>query len=186
MTNCHVSLGSKSKLWSPQRTQTAGFSAILIAMWTMKKTIDTRIQIPNNRNTPIPEIIFFHRKIQPFQNIFFKCRKLVPHSHKHEQGLQDFVIRLLVFLSEGKLGRYSTGKELSIHRSLVQSFVSPLKPLNWICRRGYRCNGTKNPNHTSTNPRILSVSLRRLWVLGRPRHDAPLCWDLRDKSFEFL
>ena len=70
MTNCHVSLGSKSKLWSPQRTQTAGFSAILIALWTMKKTIDTRIQIPNNRNTPIPEIIFFHRKIQPFQNIF--------------------------------------------------------------------------------------------------------------------
>jgi len=197
MTNClqeHVSLGSKSKLWSPhlatartnvffqshsQRTQTAGFSVILIALWTMKKTI--------------PKSKYTHSR-----NHFFSIEKY-SHSRTFYLNVANWY---RVLTNTNKVCKISwPGCWFSYPRanldgtawakscpSIGPSFIRPsIRSSHWTEHVAVGTDVMEpNPNHTSTNPRILSVSLRRLWLLGRPRHDAPLCWDLRDKSFDFF
>lgn len=149
-----------------QRTQTAGFSAILIALWTMKKTIPKSKY--NHSRT-------FYLNVANWYRILTNTNKVCKISWPG------------CWFSYPRANLDGTAWAKSCP-SIGPSFIRPsIRSSHWTEHVAVGTDVMEpNPNHTSTNPRILSVSLRRLWLLGRPRHDAPLCWDLRDKSFDFF
>jgi hypothetical protein len=100
-------------------------------------------------------------------------RKWYCHLTNRNRLCKIFGTKLLI-LSEGKLGRYSTGTELCIHRSLVRFNHAQTVAVG---------TDVMEPKPI-THPRIHETprfSAKIMVVREASRNSTPLCWDLRDE-----